>query len=124
MRIVEGNEPNPENKTYHANLKHTITKFSKYALNLISYVWNFLEQRFQSIYIKNNFTELCVFTTFKLIPLMVLDGIDKFNLFATEQLIIMSTEVNQQCGVNNCRELRMRVSYECSDTNTNTPVMT
>lgn len=62
--------------------------------------------------------------TFKLIPLMVLDGIDKFNLFSAEQSIIMSTEVNQQCSVNNCRELRVRVRYECSDTNTNTPVMT
>lgn len=40
---------------------------------------------------------------------MVLDGIDKFNPFSAEQLIIMSTEVNQQCGVNNCRELRVRV---------------
>lgn len=40
---------------------------------------------------------------------MVLDGIDKFNLFSAEQLIIMSTEVNQRCGVNNCRELHVRV---------------
>lgn len=57
---------------------------------------------------------------------MVLDGIDKFNLFSAEQLIIMSTEVNQQCGVNNLLSgtARARESYEWSDTNTNTPVMT